>query len=299
MVDGPVEGQPVAGELEVEVSRESDGSLLGKAGPFFSGTKYGDIECKVRVAKNENLGEDAEDIVRGEFKSLDEFNGNFGITVEAGYGVNYYASEESNFELAWVPSWYLFSPETKIEELPIDARVLSDLTDPLGEERKGILSPDMEEKYRIFLGYDLNAADIETRSEVSAKECLEFCEDVEECGAVTYDRWNRYCFLKEYPSQALLLANSKADSIVGRASVRSIEKSASGRELFVQQNKAFFDVPYALTPVQRVDECAAACEGDQRCVAFSFGAGQCSVFDQPNVYSDRMGFQAGIYSQRE
>jgi hypothetical protein len=106
-------------EIETKTSRREDGSILGWAGPFFSGTKYGQIECMVELSPKEQF--EAQELFLREIRSYSEFEGGLSAAVALVLLID--AKDDpfadmSAFDMQPVPDWYIYSPETRIDQLP-------------------------------------------------------------------------------------------------------------------------------------------------------------------------------------
>lgn len=275
--------------IEAKLQRDADGFLYGWAGPFFSGTKYGQVECMVRVPPRADFGE-AHEGLDGSLSAATQF-------------VHYSEVKDdpfenlARFELGSVPDWYVYHHQTKLSDLPSASNKVGELPKPERTQTEA-LNPLPESPRRDFqriVGRDLNGKVVDTLRGVTEQNCLSSCRKLDQCSAATYDRWNRFCFLKS--DSDTLSFNSKADSFVVADMVDRLKRSQAARQLHVIKNKAFHDRPNRTVAVQHVKSCASECEASDACIAFHFANESCSLFKRPSVYSDRIGYHIGIYTQ--
>lgn len=117
--------------------------------------------------------------------------------------------------------------------------------------------------FSVLDGYDVVGFDYATLKGVSRRECERACNDDLKCEATTYNKKERFCFLKD--DAKLLVQNadafaSVADSVKADTIISSFVIGASR------------DIPGGDYKQVKTDfvGCYVACEIDQQCRAFSF-----------------------------
>src|SRR5262245_6771609 len=66
---------------------------------------------------------------------------------------------------------------------------------PPGSDAKAPAPPPVT-TYRYYEGRDIDGADFKTLRDVNFDRCTQACQQDPLCQAFSFDKWNRYCFLK-------------------------------------------------------------------------------------------------------
>jgi|GEM_PF-6527953 len=114
---------------------------------------------------------------------------------------------------------------------------------------------------------DLAGGDIETVKNVSIEKCALACSDQSRCQAYTYDRWNRYCFLKS----AVGVLSLDPQSTTGiRDGLPTPANAATPISIRRYSSREFPGTIHKTLTRSNLTACEAACDNDQICVAFSY-----------------------------
>lgn len=129
------------------------------------------------------------------------------------------------------------------------------------------------------------------------ESCARICDLIGACRAFSYDRWKGSCYLKGGVTTSLLeptstIAVKKPDELPGAESaIRAVMQTL--------RNKAFRDEPYRSETVADFIACRSRCEGELRCVAFSYlkEPKQCRRFSYSEGYFADEGTDSGYKRQ--
>lgn len=155
-------------------------------------------------------------------------------------------------------------------------------------------------KYKMFVSFDLPDGDMFNAKGVDASQCIKLCNKDKSCTAVTYDRWNRYCFAKNAArSSGRLYVQAKSDTYILEREVRSISSSSSKIEIKRRRGKGFTGKPDYTASSVSYDSCKRMCGQDNKCVAFNHIGSRraCEFFFQPPEYFSKNGYQIGVKQQ--
>ncbi len=138
-------------------------------------------------------------------------------------------------------------------------------------------------RFRMYEGRDVNGNDFKTLPGIDFSGCIDACRADRRCSSFSFDKWNRYCFLKNtvptevrIDPQSIVAVMSTATPVVSSAAVR-IEKYA---------NAIFYDPPFRQLSQSSYGACQSACESDNRCEVFSFirSTRICRLIARPSEY---------------
>jgi len=155
-------------------------------------------------------------------------------------------------------------------------------------------------KYRMFVSFDLPEGDLFNSRDLDADQCMELCDKDKNCSAVTYDRWNRYCFAKSFSgSRGQLYVQAKSDTYVLEKEARNISSSSSSIEIKRRRGKGFTGQPDYTVSNASYEQCKSVCRKDNKCVAFNHiqRSRSCEFFFQPPEYFTKNGYQIGVKQQ--
>lgn len=138
--------------------------------------------------------------------------------------------------------------------------------------------------------YDVIGFDYQAVRSVSQLQCQQACEADSSCRATTYNKKERFCFLKN--DAALLVANSDAlahvaDEIAGRVMVSTFT-IAAGKDMAGGDYKRIRNSNFI--------GCYAECELDSQCRAFAFVRqySDCWLKDRLGAVSTKAGVDLGV-----
>lgn len=248
---------------------DTGGETLGKVYDYYSAVKFGALGCSVRVSDSWRNG--------GSFYpsfTKYEMNDDFGPGTDHEGGESYSA-----------PQWYMLDPET-----PIAAYAE-------GAGAQTVSHDDFVE----FTGRDLFGGDLPDgiRKTGSAPACVSACISTSDCDAVTYDRWNGYCYLKAVDRGAdTLYVLTKADTYVKAPRDRDVYAARRGvirTQTF--ENKGYRDKPYKVMERDSLRGCQRFCGRDCRAFNWIPSRRECEFFDKPGQFYDAQGVTAGYKKQ--
>jgi hypothetical protein len=128
---------------------------------------------------------------------------------------------------------------------------------------------------------------------VDMAACQVACRSNRACVAVSFDKWNRWCFLKRAVVALRLEPQSdtaiRADHPVP-AQVTAAVTMESFRALFPGSG-------YRTSEAKSRESCSDLCLKDARCLAYTFRANACTLFDQPAEYSRNSTALSGVKRQ--
>lgn len=146
--------------------------------------------------------------------------------------------------------------------------------------------------------------DIATLPKVSRERCEQACADDARCVGFLYDKWNRWCFLKDGIATAYL--HPKYDIAAKRSTLPSglFPRSPAPRDITLYRGKHFPGATGSRTTATSLDGCGQTCLINQDCVAFSYSrrgpkSQRCLLMSEAGEYfTDRSGrTDSGIITQ--
>jgi hypothetical protein len=141
---------------------------------------------------------------------------------------------------------------------------------------------------------DMDGGDLGTPlKNIDMAACQAACRTNGACVAVSFDKWNRWCFLKRAVAALRLEPQSdiavRADHPVP-AQVTAAVTMESFRALFPGSG-------YRTSDAKSRDACSDLCLKDARCLAYTLRANACTLFDQPAEYSRNSTALSGVKRQ--
>ncbi|MFK4500206.1 putative caspase-like protein [Bradyrhizobium japonicum] len=159
-----------------------------------------------------------------------------------------------------------------------------------------VASPAPPIKYKSFNNRDINGGDYRTLQNVEADACIRECRASSTCMAFSYDKWNRWCFLKNRVSE-LLLDPRSFTGVREDVATPSISNMSAKLEKF--RSKVFLGDGYRSMRASSYDTCQSSCETDLSCVVFTFFRNKqtCNFFKTAGEYFPDNTADSGIKSQ--
>src|SRR5262249_7719495 len=150
--------------------------------------------------------------------------------------------------------------------------------------------------FKTFNNRDSKGGDLKTLKEVDINACTAACRSDPQCKAFSYDKWNRWCFLKSRAS-TLLLEPSSVMAI--RNDVPTPDNSTTNAEMQRFKNKIFPGDGYKSVVATSYEACLPICKDDLSCVTFTFlkREERCKLFKTPNEYFSDMNAESGVKRQ--
>ena len=148
-----------------------------------------------------------------------------------------------------------------------------------------------------YVNRDLPGNDLQTIRNTTLETCSSQCKSTAECKAYSFDRWNRWCYLKSGIGQ-LTLEPRSITAI--RSSVGRPQSSEAIIRMYRYRQKAFREGKI----LERVDnftagKCEQTCVGNEACIAYTFfkGAHQCILLTDAGEYFPDNGADSGAKQQ--
>lgn len=151
-------------------------------------------------------------------------------------------------------------------------------------------------KFTIYENRDISGADLKRMEKVDQQACETACGSDGSCQAFSYDKWNKWCFLKS----GLRPLSLEPSSLVGvRSTLPEPEMSKEALRIDRRISKTFVGKPYQAEKRQSLDVCEANCLSDQKCVAYSFVKDNllCKSYDQVETFGPDATTTSGIKTQ--
>ncbi|MEP4034132.1 PAN domain-containing protein [Roseibium polysiphoniae] len=155
-------------------------------------------------------------------------------------------------------------------------------------------------KYKMFVSFDLPKGDMFSAKDLNINQCIKLCDKDKACSAVTYDRWNRYCFAKNVSrSTRRLFVQAKSDTYILENETLNVSASSSKIEIQRRRGKGFNGTPDYTASNASYNKCTNVCRADKKCVAFNHISSKqlCEFFSKPPEYFSKNGYQIGVKQQ--
>lgn len=137
--------------------------------------------------------------------------------------------------------------------------------------------------FTLYKYHDLEGGDLQQIKDLTLSACVAVCEGQSQCRAYSYDKWNRWCFLKTTASTSRF--DPKYVSGVARGAG---DPTGSTAAIVIERfrKKAFPEGSYETIKRSSFDECESHCLKEDTCVAVSFfkASRQCRVFNDVGEY---------------
>jgi hypothetical protein len=161
----------------------------------------------------------------------------------------------------------------------------------------GIMKP-VPKNYVTHDNRDLGGGAYEKKPDLELSACVKACREDGECHAFSYDKWNRWCFLKNKNNIGRLLLEPKA--LTGIRQDISAPSLASGpTRISRYSEKIFLGDTYRSIKVRSYEKCEPACSDDKACVAFTFLKKErlCKLFKTTTEYFGNEVAESGVKRQ--
>lgn len=146
--------------------------------------------------------------------------------------------------------------------------------------------------------HDLEGGDLSRFQGATQDACERACSDTDDCVAYSYDKWNRWCFLKS--SLGLLRAEPKCVVGISRG-VGEPQRASTAKIMQRYRGKIFPGEAYARRKSGGFEGCEDTCRRETACVAFSFMKSDqsCKLFDDAPEYQSNEEADSGVKRQPE
>src|SRR4029077_9366235 len=157
-------------------------------------------------------------------------------------------------------------------------------------------SPKQQGGFTVYDNFDLPNGDLRRLERVELNKCAATCDSDRECKGHSYDKWNKWCFLKSNIS-ALTLDPSSMSGV--RNSTDAPQEAKTPIRIDPLASKALRGSPYRSSPLKSTQDCQQSCEQDQSCLGFTFRDGdrQCRLFDDIKTVEREHGATSGYKTQ--
>jgi hypothetical protein len=152
-------------------------------------------------------------------------------------------------------------------------------------------------KFKFHEGRDIDGNDFRTLREVNLKECVDNCQGDGRCTSFSFDKWNRYCFLKQTNPMVLRV---EPNSIVAVAATASPVQSRAPIVMERFYNRIFRDQPYREVRNTSYEECESHCRGDDRCEVYAHAKAErtCKLITRPGEWWRDTSADSGVKRQK-
>jgi hypothetical protein len=153
-------------------------------------------------------------------------------------------------------------------------------------------APSAPAGFRVYYNLDLEGGDLEILRQVDLPRCIAACRSNARCRAYSFDKWNRFCFLKAEVRELRL----NPRSVTGVPdNVAQPPRAESPITIERYRGKAFSGPGYRSLR-SPFEACETACKNDKTCIAFTHQRNDnlCRLFDTAEEYfSDQFADSGG------
>jgi hypothetical protein len=151
--------------------------------------------------------------------------------------------------------------------------------------------------YNRYENRDLDGGDFDTLRNVDLQKCTSACIGDARCRAYSFDKWNRFCFLKNEIRSALRLDPRSVTGV--REDIPTPAMATSGIIMERYRGKAFQGSGYKSTNVGQLEACEETCRTGDACVAYTFQKKEriCHLFDTTVEYFANVNADSGGKAQ--
>jgi hypothetical protein len=154
-----------------------------------------------------------------------------------------------------------------------------------------------ERRFTTYEGRDIDGHDYDRKIGVNFETCISHCKNDLQCVAYSFDKWNRYCFLKDAIPTVLRV---EPNSIVGVVSSASPSVSASRVVIERYSNRIFNDPPFKQLQTASYKGCEDVCYSEDRCEVFTFVRADklCKLIARPGEHFRENSTDSGVKRQK-
>jgi PAN domain len=148
--------------------------------------------------------------------------------------------------------------------------------------------------YRVYEGKDIDGDDLAIQRSSNLASCTAACKNQAGCKAFSYDKWNRWCFLKRSVPTELRV---EPNSIVAVISTASPVLSSRPVQIEKYPDARFPDIPYREFSSSSFESCKSECSYDSVCEVFTYERRNrtCKLIRRPGEYFRQSGPNQGAY----
>ena len=150
--------------------------------------------------------------------------------------------------------------------------------------------------FAVFENSDVGGEELRRVQGIGGPECSSACEGEAKCAAYTYNKWNRWCFLK---AKLGLLRLEPSATVGVRKTLPSPLRAAGESRIFRYRTRSFPGEAYRRLSSSSYELCEQSCIDEQRCIAVSFvrEGGDCRLFATATEYLVDAAVDSGVKRQ--
>ncbi len=150
-----------------------------------------------------------------------------------------------------------------------------------------------------FISYDnrdLYGGDFRTLKKVDLLACVKACRSDQKCQGYSFDRWNRWCFLKS----SISVLSLEPGSVIGvRKNLGEPSLSSAAIRIDQRVGKKFAGRRYSDTTIASLEFCEEACREDPKCLGYTFSrpTKTCGLFEHIDTFLTDKNATSGTKTQ--
>jgi hypothetical protein len=159
-------------------------------------------------------------------------------------------------------------------------------------------TPPDTRKFRLLEGRDVDGHDYETLRGVHYEQCVSACKADRRCSSFSFDKWNKWCYLKDTIPSEIRIEPSSLVAVSSNANP-SVSRSLTRMEKF--KNARFYDEPFQRISNSSWDKCVNSCDADNKCEVFTFekSSNVCKLIATPSEYFRKPNIEADSGVKRQ
>jgi peptidyl-prolyl cis-trans isomerase C len=160
----------------------------------------------------------------------------------------------------------------------------------------GALTRELDGEFGTYANGDIYGGDFQTLKGVEQKACSFACQANAQCQAFSYDRWNRWCYLKSVVGELAF----EPGSVSGvKKTLAEPAKSTAAVRIDRHLAKGYAGSLKRTTAVLSIEQCEETCGAEKSCVGYTYSkrAKACKVFDQIDSFAPEAGAVSGHKTQ--
>ena len=150
--------------------------------------------------------------------------------------------------------------------------------------------------FNTYNNFDIFGGDLRKLGKTELEQCAAVCEADSNCNAYSYDKWDKFCFLKSSISSLTL----DPASIVGiKASLKGPPLSDVAIRFDRRIDKAFRGPHPRKTKTKSLELCEQSCQQDQKCLGYTFfkTTKTCELLEEISTFSSDKNAASGAKTQ--
>jgi hypothetical protein len=159
----------------------------------------------------------------------------------------------------------LFNTLPKIVASPLGANTPIDVAAKRKPTKATAAEPSKD--FSMHENFDIVGGDAKRMELVDHDACMKACHADPACRGYSYDKWNRWCFLKDDVSRIRLEPNTVSAI---RSSLGQPSRISTLVKMHRYRNRAFPWTGQDSARADTLDECEARCQASESCVAATF-----------------------------